>query len=130
MSGRHTCRSWPDGRPYWPRHRPAHRYQPSLPDLGYAGAVLEGMGGGHISVRAVEAALAAATSIPLVLCSRAGVGPTMRGTYGYPGGEIDLLERGLLWGGFLTGPKARLLLTLCLMSAPDDLPEVFGHYVW
>src|SRR5659263_213171 len=66
----------------------------------------------------VEAALAAATSIPLVLCSRAGVGPTMRGTYGYPGGEIDLLERGLLWGGFLTGPKARLLLTLCLMSAP------------
>ncbi|HEX5332241.1 MAG TPA: asparaginase domain-containing protein [Cellulomonas sp.] len=102
----------------------------ALPDLGYAGAVLEGMGGGHVSVGAVEAALAAATSLPLVLCSRAGVGPTMRGTYGYPGGEIDLLERGLLWGGFLTGPKARLLLTLCLMSAPDDLPGVFGHYVW
>ncbi|CAN5292028.1 asparaginase [soil metagenome] len=101
----------------------------ALPDLGYAGAVLEAMGGGHISARAVAAAHAAATALPLVLCSRAGVGPTMRSTYGYPGGEIDLLERGLLWGGFLTGPKARLLLTLCLMGAADDLPEVFGHYV-
>ena len=102
----------------------------ALPDLGYAGAVLEGMGGGHVSARAVEAAHAVAAAIPLVLCSRAGVGPTMRRTYGYPGGDIDLLGRGLLWGGFLTGPKARLLLTLCLMSATKDVPEVFAQHVW
>ena len=102
----------------------------ALPDLGYAGAVLEGMGGGHVSARAVEAVHAAAAAVPLVLCSRAGVGPTMRRTYGYPGGDIDLLDRGLIWGGSLTGPKARLLLTLCLMSATDDLAEVFAQHVW
>ncbi|MDP9825792.1 asparaginase [Kineosporia succinea] len=89
------------------------RLLPGLASFGYVGVALEGMGGGHVAARAVSAV--AACEVPVVLCSRAGAGPTLRRTYGYPGGEIDLLARGLIWGGHLTGVKARLLLMLCLM---------------
>ncbi|WP_129336487.1 asparaginase [Cellulomonas endophytica] len=88
----------------------------SLADLGYAGVVVEGMGGGHVAAAAVPHVRAALARGPVVVCSRAGVGPVLRRTYGYPGGEIDLLAAGVLWGGMLTGAKARLLLTLCLRA--------------
>lgn len=103
------------------------RLLPTLAASGYAGVVLEGMGGGHVAARAVAAV--AACQIPVVLCSRAGAGPTLRRTYGYPGGEIDLLSRGLLWGGHLTGIKARILLMLCLMHgfSGATLHERFEH---
>ncbi|GLY31335.1 L-asparaginase [Kineosporia sp. NBRC 101731] len=101
------------------------RLLPGLAGLGYAGVVLEGMGGGHVTAGAVDAVVAC--DLPIVLCSRAGAGPTLRHTYGYPGGEIDLLGRGLLWGGHLTGVKARLLLLLCLMHgwSGEELRERF-----
>lgn len=89
------------------------RLLPRMAEFGYAGVVLEGMGGGHVAARAVKAV--EACRLPVVLCSRAGAGPTLRRTYGYRGGEIDLLSKGLLWGGHLTGVKARILLMLCLM---------------
>ena len=103
------------------------RLLPTLAASGYAGVVLEGMGGGHVAARAV--ASVATCQIPVVLCSRAGAGPTLRNTYGYPGGEIDLLARGLLWGGHLTGIKARILLMLGLMHGltGDDLRQRFEH---
>jgi len=85
---------------------------PVLAGIGYAGAVLEGMGGGHVAPRALENVRNA--RIPVVLSSRAGAGPVLRATYGYPGGEIDLLGAGLIWGGRLSGVKARLLLILLL----------------
>ena len=47
-------------------------------------------------------------------------GPVFTETYGYPGGEIDLIARGLIPSGYLSGLKARLLLTLSLMCGGGD----------
>ncbi|TFZ57579.1 asparaginase [Methylorubrum sp. Q1] len=91
----------------------------ALPDLGFAGVVIEGMGAGH-----VPEALAAIVStlvgrIPVVLASRTETGPVFSRTYGYPGGEIDLLARGALSTGILSGVKARLMLQLLLRAGLD-----------
>lgn len=84
----------------------------ALPDLGYAGAVLQGMGGGHVAPVARDRLLD--LPLPVVLTTRTSAGPALRSTYGYPGGEIDLLASGLIWGGHLSGVRARILLMLCL----------------
>lgn len=89
---------------------------PHLADAGYDGVVLAGMGGGHVGADAVAHVARAAAGLPVVLCSRTGAGPAPTSTYGYPGGEIDLLGRGLLPGRTLTPVKARLLLALLLGS--------------
>ena len=86
----------------------------ALPGLGYAGVVLEGMGAGHVPADVAPLLGALAAQIPVVLASRAMTGPVFTHTYGYPGAEIDLIERGLVPAGYLSGPKARLLLGLVL----------------
>ena len=86
----------------------------ALPGLGYAGAVIAGMGAGHVPADAADAVGALATRMPVVLASRCATGPAFTETYGYPGGEIDLIRRGVLPGGMLSAPKARLLLGLAL----------------
>ncbi len=86
----------------------------ALPGLDYAGAVIEGMGAGHVPAEAAEAVGALAGQMPVVLASRCATGPVFTGTYGYPGGEIDLIRRGVISGGLLSGAKARLLLGLAL----------------
>jgi L-asparaginase len=68
---------------------------------------------------------ALAARAPVVLASRTGRGRVCRKTYAYPGSEIDLLARNLVWGGGLTGLKARVLLTLCLRGAPRDAAGEF-----
>lgn len=91
----------------------------ALPEAGYSGAVLAGVGGGHVAARAVEAAGALAARMPVVLASRTGAGATLEDTYGYPGAEIDLLARGLLPAGLLDARKARIALTLALACGVD-----------
>ena len=88
----------------------------ALPGLGYAGLVIEGMGAGHVPAEIAPLLGDLAAKVPVVLASRAMTGPVFTSTYGYPGSEIDLIGRGLVPAGFLSGLKARLLLGLCLRS--------------
>jgi L-asparaginase len=92
------------------------RLLPEIERQGYAGLVVEGLGGGHVPSITVEALEDLAGKMPVVLASRTGSGEVLRSTYGFPGSEVDLLERGLIYAGPLDGPKARLLLTLLLRS--------------
>ncbi|MGO1316842.1 MAG: asparaginase [Cellulomonadaceae bacterium] len=87
---------------------------PALAGVGYDSVVLAAMGAGHVSAAAAANVAAAARERPVVLCSRTGTGPAFTRTYGYPGGEIDLLSRGAIPGGHLSAPKARILLMLLL----------------
>ena len=102
----------------------------ALPDLGYAGVVVEGMGAGHVPADAAPILGDLAAKIPVVLASRAMTGPVFTRTYGYPGSEIDLLARNILPAGYLSGLKARLLLGFCLRNArgPKAVAEAFAAY--
>jgi L-asparaginase len=53
---------------------------------------------------------------PVVLASRAGAGEVLATTYGSPGAEMDLLERGVIRAGALDALKSRLLLALALAA--------------
>lgn len=86
----------------------------SVVDLEYAGVVIEGMGAGHVPPGVAPIVSAVAARIPVVLASRVMTGPVFAHTYGYPGGEIDLIGRGAIPAGCLSGLKARLLLGLAL----------------
>jgi L-asparaginase len=89
---------------------------------GFAGLVLEGFGGGHVSgeVAAPGILEPLIERMPVVLASRAGSGEVLRSTYGgFPGSETDLIRRGVVYAGSLDGPKARILLTLLLMRGAD-----------
>ena len=93
---------------------------PALSGLGYRGAVVEGMGAGHVPAAAVPALAALMTQMPVVLCTRVRAGRVFRKTYGFPGSEMDLIARGLIPCGHLSAGKARLMLSLLLASGADD----------
>ena len=99
----------------------------AIGSLGYEGLIVEATGGGHVPQAMVEPLAALAQQMPVVLASRTGAGEVLRGTYGFPGSETDLLKRGLIHGGILDGPKARLLLTLLLLAGAesDTILEAF-----
>ncbi len=78
------------------------------------GLVLALPGGGHIAAGAVGALEAMAGRLPVVFAARTAGGGTLSSTYGYAGGEIDLISRGLIPAGPLDARKARLLLTILL----------------
>jgi L-asparaginase len=99
----------------------------SLPGLGYAGAVIEGMGAGHVLAEVAPILGELATKMPVVLASRAMTGPVFTKTYGYPGAEIDLIKRGLIPAGYLSGLKARLLLSL-VMRDRNGAAKVAGAF--
>lgn len=101
-----------------------------LPELGFAGVVLEGMGAGHVHAEMAPILGNLAAQVPVVLASRPASGPMFTVTYGYPGGEIDLIARGLVPAGYLSALKARLLLGLCLRSkaAAGTVASAFAPY--
>ncbi|WP_371348373.1 asparaginase [Ancylobacter sp. IITR112] len=102
----------------------------AVPDLGYAGLVIEGAGAGHVPGAVAALVGEVATRLPVVMASRTLAGPVFERTYGYPGSEIDLLGRGVLSAGLLTGVKARLLLSLALAAGWDRaaLADAFAAY--
>ncbi|MFO1036228.1 MAG: asparaginase [Geminicoccaceae bacterium] len=103
------------------------RLLPHLAGLGFKGAVIEAMGAGHVHADVAPILGDLAAAMPVVLASRSLTGPVFTGTYGYPGGEIDLIARGLVPAGILTGLKARLLLGLAL-SGSRPVADAFAAY--
>ncbi|MFW7343492.1 asparaginase [Pollutimonas sp. H1-120] len=82
----------------------------ALPGMGYAGAVIEAMGAGHVPQSWVPELSDLVEKMPVVLAVRTPAGPVFTNTYGFPGSEIDLINRGLIPAGLLDALKARLLL--------------------
>jgi L-asparaginase len=81
---------------------------------GASGLVLEGFGAGNVPPGLVPAMVKAiGRGIPVVLttrCPEGGVWPM----YAYAGGGADLARKGVILGGRLSGPKARILLMAAL----------------
>jgi L-asparaginase len=100
----------------------------TLPGLGYAGAVVQGMGAGHVPAAAVERIAAAIEAMPVVLCTRVAAGRVFGRTYGFPGSEMDLIQRGVVPAGHLSASKARLLLALLIStgSSLEAIREAFA----
>jgi len=107
------------------------RLLPKIEEMGYAGLVVEAMGGGHVPSVMVETLEDLASKMPVVLASRTGSGEVLRSTYGFIGSETDLLERGLIYAGPLDGRKARLLLALLLQSGAtkEEVRETFDSWL-
>jgi L-asparaginase len=85
--------------------------------------VLSLPGAGHVAAQVVGKLEAIARRTPLVFASRTGGGGTLAATYGYPGSETDLLQRGLIAAGALDARKARILL-LVLLSTEKSHGEI------
>lgn len=92
----------------------------SLPALGYRGVVIEAMGAGHVPARLVDTISNLTQEMPVVLSTRVASGPIFTKTYGFPGSEIDLIERGAIPGGCLAGLKACILLRLLLANGFEE----------
>lgn len=83
--------------------------------------VLEGTGGGHVMpplLPALDEAIAG--GIPVVLATRVAAGPNLESTYRMPGGETDLIDRGVVPAGSIRGHKARLRLLIGLALGRDS----------
>lgn len=82
--------------------------------------VLSGSGGGHVSAELGDkVAAAVAAGVPVIIATRAASGPTLRHSYGYPGADAWLVERGVIMAGWLSARKARLLAHVVLAAGAD-----------
>lgn len=82
--------------------------------LGYDGLVIGGFGAGHVSQNWATVIEHTAERIPVIIATRTGSGSTANASYGFSGGEMDLIRKGALMAGFLCPRKARILLWLLL----------------
>jgi L-asparaginase len=90
---------------------------------GVRGLVVEATGCGNVPPAAVPGLRAAlAASVPVLLVSRCPEGGVFP-AYGYEGGGRMLRELGVIMGGELPGPKARILLMTAL-GATSDIAEL------
>src|SRR5271166_5626258 len=87
------------------------------------GLVVSLPGAGHVCADVAPDLGRLAERMPVVFASRTGAGETLRASYGYPGGEIDLISRGLIPAQNLDARKARIALQL-LLSARADAARV------
>lgn len=86
---------------------------------GVRGLVIEGTGCGNVPPAAVPALRAAlAARVPVLLVSRCPEGGVVP-AYGYEGGGRMLRDLGVIMGGEMPGPKARILLMVALGVTSD-----------
>jgi L-asparaginase len=78
------------------------------------GLVLALPGGGHVAD--TVPAILEAMPMPVVFASRTGAGETLARSYGYAGGEIDLIARGLIAAGPWDARRARIALAILLSN--------------
>lgn len=91
-------------------------------ELGYDGLVIAAFGAGHVSERWAAVIENIAQKIPVIIATRTGSGATAQFSYGFVGGEIDLIRKGASMAGFLCPRKARILLWLLVgCQRQDDL---------
>jgi L-asparaginase len=96
---------------------------------GCAGLVVAGFGVGHVPESWAERLGALAQRIPVVLASRIGAGPVLTHTYGAPGSETDLRNRGVITCGNLNAYQARLLLLVLLSNGETDVRSAFAQWL-
>jgi len=97
-------------------------------DIGAQGIVLATMGGGHVPATMVPAIQHALDQkIPVVVVARSFGGSLMEGGYGYEGGDIHLRRLGVILGGSLSGPKARLKL-IAVLGITRDPGQIRSHF--
>lgn len=83
-------------------------------------------GGGHVAD--TVPAILEAMPMPVIFASRTGAGETLTHSYGYAGGEIDLITRGLIPAGPLDARRARIALAILLSggAAKKDIAAFFA----
>jgi L-asparaginase len=87
------------------------------------GFVVEGLGRGNLSPQTAEKVLQAIEGgIPVVLTSRCFKGRVL-GLYAGTGGGKKLHETGIIYGGDLSGQKARIKL-MCALGKTSDMLEI------
>lgn len=89
-------------------------------ELGYDGLVIGGFGAGHVSESWAEVIKHIAKKIPVIIATRTGSGSTAQSSYGFVGGEMDLIRKGASMAGFLCPRKARVLLWLLIGCQRQD----------
>jgi len=90
-------------------------------DRGARGLVLAATGCGNVPPSVLPGLRAAlASRLPVILASRCAEG-RVSPAYGYEGGGRMLREMGVILGGDLPGPKARIKLMVALGLTPDLL---------
>jgi L-asparaginase len=82
----------------------------------YQGVVVAAYGGGHVPARLVSVLEHLSRRIPVVVASRTFAGDMLHQTYAYPGGEMDLRSRSLIFADAYAAVHARVLLQLLLMA--------------
>jgi L-asparaginase len=94
-----------------------------------AGIVVEAFGVGHVPLKIADLMEAGVKKgIPVVVVSRCSMGSVLTRTYGFPGSESDLVRRGVIMGRGITGPKARIKLTLAL-AAGEGLTQIKKRFM-
>lgn len=82
----------------------------------FQGVVVAAFGAGHVPARIAPLLQRLNERVPVVVASRTVAGEMLRGTYAYPGGEMDLLSRKLIFAGAYDAIHARVLLQMLLMA--------------